>query len=279
MTIDLFERYAALDPAKTAGVQPEWSTMGAARLSTEIGRQPDMQTQQETPAQPPEPKRSHTGLLVAAGAFVIVLIVGAVALLANSRGSDPTAMGSAVEPAEALAMSDAYFDRYNEGDAEGVMELFTPDATFSGSILRATPRAYFEEILVWNTAQGTKLTSEGCTTRQAEDFVRVLCDGATHDMPTQAVNGSPVRTLITLIVAPGGIRQHTYTYGTPNFHHVGDPFEDWMLSHNPDSAQKVEFGAWKDAEEAGVFGLLVANYAEAWADYLKANNCTYLDGC
>ena len=33
MTIDLFERYAALDPAKTAGVQPEWSTMGAARLS------------------------------------------------------------------------------------------------------------------------------------------------------------------------------------------------------------------------------------------------------
>jgi hypothetical protein len=279
MTIDVFERYAALDPAKAEGVQPEWGTTGTARLSTEIGRDPNMQKQHDTPTQPPEPKRSQTGLLVAAGAFAIVLIVGAVALLANSKESDPLAMGSTVEPPEALAMSDAYFDRYNEGDAEGVMGLFTPDATFSDSILRATPRADFEEILVWNTAQGTKLTSEGCTTTQTEDFVRVICDGATHDAPTQAVNGNPVPTLITLIVAPGGISQHTYTYGTPDFYHVGTPFEDWMLANNPDDAARVEFGVWSNLSEAGEFGLLVANNSKKWADYLESNDCTYLDGC
>ncbi len=89
MTTDLFERYASLDPAIAPGIQPAWRSVSAVPLSAVDGREPNMQTQQRPPTQPPTPKKQgRTGLLIAAAAFGLVFIMGAVALLSNGSASE-----------------------------------------------------------------------------------------------------------------------------------------------------------------------------------------------
>jgi hypothetical protein len=201
--------------------------------------------------------------------------------LASTIDPDETAAEPTVTPTEALAVSNAYFFAYNNGDADGVMALFTPNVIFSNSIGGAMTRTSFEEILVWNTAQGATLTFRGCEAQQDEEgpLIVVTCRGETHDAQTQAVNALPVITNVRLVITPDGISQHGYVYGSLDFLHVGDPFEKWMLTNNPNDAENTGFGSWSNLEEAREFGLLVAEYSDEWAEYLKANNCTYLDDC
>jgi len=283
VTIDVFERYAALDPAKSPGIQPEWSTMAAVPLSTLDGREPDMQTQQQTPKQPNEPRTRRTGLLVAAIAVAVVLIVGAVALLNNGSDSNlaPADGGASVSTSDALAVSNAYFVAYNAGDVEGVMALFASGATFITNFAGEMTFDEFEMLFSWNAAQGTAITSEGCSAKDSfqEQDISVSCTAATYEAIVQAVGAPPVPTEIRMTVGPDGIASVFNIYGSPDFMDTRTPFDKWMQTNNPADAERTAFGNWTTIEEAQENGELTARYAEEWATYLADNNCSYKDGC
>jgi len=281
--IDVFERYAALDPANSPGVQPGWITMASAPLSTLDGREPDMQAQQQTPTQPNEPRTRRTGLLVAAIAVAVVLIVGSVALLNNGSDSNlaPADGGASISTSDALAVSNAYLVAFNAGDAEGVMALFASGATFSTNFTGGMTFDEFEMLAVWDAAQGTKITSEGCSAKDSfqEQDTSVSCTGATHDAVVQAVGAPPVPTEIRMTIGPDGIASVLTIHADPDFKSARTPFNTWMQTNNPADAERADFGTWTTVEEAQEYGELTARYAEEWATYLADNNCSYQDNC
>ncbi len=295
MTTDLFERYASLDPAKAPGIQPAWRSVSAVSLSAVDGRAPDMQTQQKPPTQPPTPKKQgRTGLLIAAAAFGLVLIVSAVVLLSNGGASDvPTATTptttvaadsapqSSPTPSEAVAVANAWYVAFNAGDVDAVMALLAPDPSLGNNFIGTSTLEEERMRNTWNAAQGTKLVTEGCrpigdNSEQGQQQVR--CIGATYDALVQAVDATPVTTRVTMTVDASGIVALRYSYGSPDFDHVGYPFDKWMAANHPD-VENLGFGSWETVEEAEAEGIFTAKWAAEWATYLEANDCTYLDGC
>lgn len=296
MTIDVFERYAALDPARSPGIQPEWSTTVPVSLSIPDGREPNMQTKEQTPPQRKTPKRTRTGLLVAVTAAALVLIIGAVTLVASRSDSNtapadapapPTTVqvdseaAPAVTTADALAVSNAFFVAYNAGDVETLMGLFTSAATYGDNFSADRTGEEQEMLFEWNAAQGTTLTSQGCNVDAdgQDNVVSVVCTGANHDALSQALPAPPVTYTITFDVTPDGISALRFVYGQPDFKRTGLPFLDWMRANNPADAEKADFGNWTTIEEAREYGELTARYATAWASYLTDNDCTYRDDC
>jgi len=279
VTVDVFERYAALDPAKSPGIQPEWSAMAPVPLSTLDGREPDMQTQQQTPKQPRPPRKRRTGLLVAATAVALVLIVGAVALLNNGSDSN-LAPAAAPNTSDALAVSNAYFVAFNAGDVDALMALFVPSATFTDNLAGSLTRDRTEMLYASKVAQGTTLTTAGCSeTIDDEGADKVSCTAVESDALVLAVSAPPVPVTIVMDVTPGGIAKIFRVVGSPDYKDVGRPFEQWMPTNNSADAAKTDFGTWTTTEEARESGELAARYADEWAAYLEDNNCTYQDGC
>jgi len=181
---------------------------------------------------------------------------------------------------DALSVTDAYFEAYNAGDVEAVLALFEPDATFSDNFGSQT-RADWEQLLVWNAAQGTALSPPDCTVTSEVSgaTVTVSCPHTNLDVLVQAVDGPPVPINLTLTVAPDGISQWRSIFGEPDFNTVGEPFDSWMTVNHPEDLEALGFGNWTTVDEAEENGILTARYADEWAIYLEENNCTYLDGC
>ena len=294
MTIDLFERYAALDPAKEPDSRPRWSTMTSAALSTENGREPHMQTQQQVPTQPESPKPKRPGWIVAAAALALILVVGAVVLISNQGATDVPAAetpsttlavesdaAATITPAEALNTADAFYLAYNAGEPDEVLKLFTLDATLGSNFGESVDIEVFAMDIVWDAAQGTQLTSEECTVTQSEaaQLLNVECVGETRDALSKALDASGVRTRVSIVVTPDGITQLDYRYGQPDFTSKGNPFVAWMEAHNPNDAEAAGFGNWTTVDEARQFGLLRAQYAKEWATHLVTNGCVYNGPC
>ena len=183
---------------------------------------------------------------------------------------------AAPSPEQALSIAYAYFGAYNAGDPEAVMALFTPDANFSGD-----SRTEWEQLLVWNAAQGTILNAPDCSVsgENSGDSVRVSCPHSNLDVLVQAVDGPPVPIRMTLVVTADGIREWIWDFGSPDFNAVGIPFASWMSKNHPEDLASLGFANWTTVEEAEQNGLLTAEFAAEWAAYLEANDCTYLDGC
>ena len=181
---------------------------------------------------------------------------------------------------DALAVTDTYFEAYNAGDVEAVLALFEPDATFSGNFGSLT-RADWEELLVWNAAQGTALSPPNCTVTAEVSGVAVTvsCPHNNLDALVQAVDSPPVPINLTLTVAPDGISDWVSIFGQPNFTTVGSPFDTWMTTNHPEDLEAAGFGNWTTVDEAEENGILTAQYAAEWATYLNDNGCGYSDGC
>lgn len=295
MTTDLFERYASLDPARAPGIQPAWRPVSAVLLPAVDGREPNMQTQQSPPTPPPTSKKQgRAGLLIAAAALGLVLIVTAVVLLSNDGTSElpaaatpPTTVATDLAPepiptpSEAIAVANAWYDAHNAGDVDAVMALFAPDPVLSTDF--GGSHTLEEERLtsIWDAAQGTRLETDGCApagenSERGQQHVR--CIGANYDALVQAVDATPVPAVVTFTIGADGIDFLQTTFGSPDFNHVADPFDEWMAVHHPD-VEDFGFGSFESAEEAETSGILTAQYAAEWATYLDANGCTYLDGC
>ena len=304
MTIDLFDRYAALDPAKEPDKRPRWTATSPVLPSTDYGSEQNMQTQQQMPTQPESSKPKRPGWLAAAAAFVLILAVGAVVLFSNQGATDVPATetpsttlavetdaiapdaaeseaGATITPTEALNTADAFYLAYNAGEPGEVLKLFTLDATFGSNFGESVDIEVFEMDIVWNAAQGKQLTSEECTVTQTEaaQSVTVECVGETRDALSNALDGSGVQTRASFVVTPDGITQLDYRYGEPDFTDKGGPFDAWMESNNPDDAERASFGAWTTIEEAAEYGAIYAKYAKEWATYLVTNGCVYKHTC
>lgn len=238
------------------------------------------------PATSPGPRRQI--VLVAAGvAVAILLLVGGAAWLSRAPQVDivdqPTA--TSVPPFgadDALAVADAYFAAYNDGDVDGVKALFGPDAEFS-TTLGSLDRVDWEQLLVWNAAQGTVVIPRNCRVDGVDSGVSVtlLCPHSNLDALVQAVDGPPVAIGLTLVVTPTGIQKWASIFTDPDFNVVGRPFEVWMVANHPNIAEAgtVGFTDWATVEEAEQNGILTAQYAAEWATYLNENDCIYSDGC
>jgi hypothetical protein len=87
MSTDLFDQYATLDPAETPEALPDCTSTAAVLLAEIDERTHPLQTKHR-PNTSTQPKRRWTGVLVAAAAFAVVLIVG-VSLVLLNRGGDP----------------------------------------------------------------------------------------------------------------------------------------------------------------------------------------------
>ncbi len=121
MTADLFDRYAALDPADMPDAAPDWASVALVLLAA-IERRTGMDTRdttgkQETPpsvTQQIEPspspketerltketgKRRRSGALVGAAAFAVVVIVaGGIALIASQDDKEKGPTGVSTAP-------------------------------------------------------------------------------------------------------------------------------------------------------------------------------------
>lgn len=217
-------------------------------------------------------KGPQVALGALAATAVVVIAVFVIGTLVDS--DDPFGSG------DGLAVTDAYFEAWNAGDVEAVLALFESDATFFDNFGRQT-RADWEQLLVWNAAQGTVLSPPNCTVTAEVpgDVVTVSCPHTNLDALVQAVDGPPVPIGLTLTVTPDGIRDWNSLFGNPDFDAVGSPFESWMTVNHPEDPEAAGFGNWSSVEEAEQSGILRAQYADEWAAYLQDNNCTYLDRC
>ena len=158
------------------------------------------------------PRNRRSAALVAAANFVLVIVVGVGIALMNGE-DEPQPFGAE----SSMAVADDYFAAFNAGDSEAVMALFTPDATFAFQSVgdrtaEPTLRTFWEERLVWNTAQGTIMTTHDCAvTDEAPGAVTVECDHGTHDAPAQAVDAVAVPTTTTMKITPTTIHNSAGT--------------------------------------------------------------------
>ncbi len=301
------ERRMGMEPRET----PDQPTITSSEQQQEAAPPPSAPDQVITAPQQRTPPGRRRSLLVGVGGVAAVLFVGAAALGivavvgddATSPVAAPTTTAAPVTtqppttatvPAfssdDALAVTDAYFEAYNAGDVEAVLALFEPDATFSD-----TTRADWEQLLVWNAAQGTALSPPNCTVTAEVSGVAVTvsCPHNNLDALVQAVDGPPVHITLSLAVTPDGISAWVRIFGQPfrpDFDTVGVPFDRWMTVNHPEDLEAVGFGndlrelpsvdeLWTTVDEAEENGILTARYAAEWATYLNDNGCGYSDGC
>jgi hypothetical protein len=225
------------------------------------------------------------------GAVALALLLTAVVLAAcagEDAESDPGAVVDEDAVAEAQAVVDAHFAAYNAGDPEAAIALFATGATFSKSFYGEYPRESIEQDIVWAGAQGTTYVRPSCAAAEAGDGaadqtddarVTIVCETENLDAPSLAVGGPAVPVIMTIVVSADGIERIESRYGSPNFRHVTDPFEAWVGEHHPQDAAIVGHFNWDSTAGARQNGLLTAEYATEWADYLEANDCTYREDC
>ncbi len=129
MSTDVFERYAALDPANSPLAAPDWASMAPVSLAAIDERTTLMQTQTRTPksktpkapAPTPTPRRNRTGLLVAAAVFAVILVTSAVLAVISMQGEPEPA---APAPEDVIAQ---VIEAANARDLDALAELYHPD--------------------------------------------------------------------------------------------------------------------------------------------------------
>lgn len=216
-------------------------------------------------------------MLLRSALCVVVLVTGV------------AACGDDADEREALrTVVDAYLDAVNRGDAETAIALFAADASFSISFYDEYPRAAVEEDIVWDAAQGSRYLEPRCEPRSGGDAATgsEVGDGLAIECDTEVLNalaaatGAPaVPVSLSFVVADGRIRQLAFRY-RGFFTEVTGPFEAWVESNRPDQVGSVGHLNWDSLEGARQNGELTRRLADEWAEYLRANGCTWADwGC
>ena len=183
--------------------------------------------------------------------------------------------------ANAMAVTEAYFEAFNSGDGAAALALLTADARLSDNFVGLWSPGAWEMLTVWNTAQGTAFATPDCAVVEEVEgeSATISCQSANSDALVQAVGATPVPANVTTIVTSEGISSLRFDYGNPDFGDVGGPFDTWMTTNHPEDVEAVGFGNWTSVEEAQQNGTLIAEYAAEWATYLNANNCDYRLTC
>lgn len=204
--------------------------------------------------------------------FVGGLVLAAILIIGGCGDDDEAFTGD-----EALAVSDDFIEAFNSGDADAVLAVLTPDVAVSEKYtgmsvsFEAMERAFFEQYLAWNTAQGATFTSPECAVTEdgSGATVDVLCEFGLLQAAENAAGAPPVPTTLSLVVTPDGISQLAFEY--PPVFGV-ESFDAWLSINHREDAQGVEYGDWNSVAEAQQGGTLRAQYVAEWAADLEANS-------
>ena len=193
-----------------------------------------------------------------------------------------TATVQALTVDEALAVSGEFVDAFNSGDSDAVLATLTPDVALSEKYsahcnfgdsagFEAIPRAFFEQHMVWSTAQGSTFTFPDCavTEQGAAGEGTVVCEFGWLNAAEKAAGADPVPTVLTMVVTPDGISQAAFEY-VPEFGVVR--FDNWLFLNHREDSQGVEFGDWNSVAEAEQGGTLRAQYVAEWVAFLEADS-------
>ena len=180
-------------------------------------------------------------------------------------------------PDSAFAVGTGFIDAFNAGDAEALLATLTPAAELLESYspgsgqFEAIERTFFEQHMVWATAQGSTLTTPECVVTgetATPAAVTVVCEFGWLYAPEKAAGLTPVPTVLAMVVTPDGIRRAAFEY-PPVF--TPDDFIRWVSENHPEDYPSIEYGEWSSLAEAEQDGLLRAQYAEEWAATLDTN--------
>ncbi len=165
-----------------------------------------------------------------------------------------------------------------------MLGLFTDDVALSekysalsdfgnGDPFEAMDRAFFEQELAWNTAQGTTFVSPECAVTEdgAAAAVTVSCELGWLDAAEKAVGAPPVPTVLTMVVTPDGISELASEVAVLDAFGVVR-FDNWLFLNHKDDSQGVDYGDWNSVAEAEQGGTLRAQYVQEWVAYREANS-------
>lgn len=178
-------------------------------------------------------------------------------------------------PDSAFAAGTEFINAFNAGDADALLATLTSDAELLESYspgtgeFEAIERTFFEQHMVWATAQGSMLTTPECVVTEesvTQTAVSVVCEFGWLYAPEKAAGLAPVPTVLTMVVTPDGVSQAAFEY-PPEF--TPDAFSQWLFRNHRDDHIRIEYGEWSSLAEAEQDGLLRAQYAEEWAATLE----------
>jgi len=256
------------DPVSSLDLEPV-DVDAASYLATLKQRSSEM-TQIETIPETKPPDRSQGSLIAAAVAAV--LLIATIGILLTNNDEQPVAASvvpttltgiEGMTSEEAVSVADSYFTAFNAGDADAVLGLFTSDVVVADSFVGEWNSGEWEQLLTWNTAQGTALGQPECrVTDQTAEDATVICVTDTLQAVDRAVNSSPVATTITMVVNSDGLSDLSFLHSEGETSTV--PFEAWMAVQFPDDPDAASYGAWTSIEEAEQNGLLRVQRGEEW---------------
>ncbi len=217
-------------------------------------------------------RKVKTSLAVLLSAGMLV----AVALPVVAQEAEP----STITEQEALAVSQAWFEAYEDGSVADMLGLMAPDAEFAEE-LGPMSRDQWQHFYSWKLAEGTQLVDQECSAAANDDSteVTVSCEYAHLPYSHRLVGAPPVPHTLTQVITADGIASQRQRIGTFGFRDVDGPWGQWLQANDPDLAGLLSFGDWSTVLEAQLHGQLSAKSAEEWAAWLDENGCTYDEPC
>ena len=229
-------------------------------------------TQLDTKQKDHEQKKTIRPWLVAAA--VVVILAGIAVILMNQSDEAPIA-DQPFGPDSALDVSESFVAAHNAGDFDGVMVLFTEDATFSDTDSLQSMRPDWEPRFAWDIAGEEMLLSHECvvTDEVPGVTVTVTCEYGSQDAVGVAADAI-VDITATLTVTPGGISDLHENYSDLGLNYlvIGRPFNVWLVENFPEDAFIAGCCEGETIEESVIRGELRAQYAREWAVYLADNS-------
>ena len=246
--------------------------VGATRYLATLEQRSSGMTQLDTKQKDQEQKKTvRQRWLVAA---VVIILAGVALLLINQSDETPVA-DQPFGPDSALDVSESFVAAHNDGDFDGVMALFTEDATFSDTHNPQSMRPEWESRFAWGIAIETKLLSHECTVTDEVPgvTVTVTCEYGSQDAVGVAADAI-VDITATFTISPDGISglNEDYIRSALDYEDIGGPFNAWVRQNFPEDADAAGCCAGETIEESVARGELRAQYAREWAVYLADNN-------
>ena len=181
MTTDLFDRYAALDPAHSPEAAPDWAALEPVLLAAIDERTKTMSTQTIDKPVTTRPPRRRIALAIAA-AFVAVLAIGG-ALFAASHLSDNDVADIPAPPFTDPVTAARAFHQATGGTDSTVLyamlaDGYTVDNYTGGTSVIGPTVAETEERMRFNRARGITSTLDGC---RENSSISATCSGILWD--------------------------------------------------------------------------------------------------
>lgn len=196
-------------------------------LATE--RTDTMDTKEQTATKQPSPNRNR-GLIAAIAAFAVVVLLGAISLVALNANSQEVAAGDT--PQDTV---DAFIAARNAGDVETSLELLAEGAVINEDN-QATDEQSYADMVAWLGALGWEWEIVECEeTAVSANETRLSCSYEHNNAWGRALGVGPFNDggSLDFTVEGGEITSFTHYWLNTTFSpQVWEVFGDWMLKNH-----------------------------------------------